>query len=416
MKFDPGTIYPLSALRATVLHVQRLTTPNTTSAAVNPGAITDLVKILGYIQVDTLHVVNRAHYVTLWSRLGSYEKDQLDEIIYHPGKRLLYEGWGHAASIIPLEYYRYQRWRMDRKVSFNPTFHDWLKKSDNQELVKQTLERIRSEGELTVGAFEHKSSRKGEWFEWKPPKIALEALFAKGDLMVADRVNFRRVYDLKERVLPAWVDNTPVDPDDARRFCLEQAAKSLGIFETRHLTFYAYMRATPARTLIKALIKEGIIVEIQGESLNGVKTWMVHRDNLQLLAQAADGEIQAERTTLLNPFDPVFWAPDRDQLLWGFNQVLEAYKPAADRIYGYFCFPVLDKDRLIGRFDPKLDRKKGILHLKAIYLEPGITPEDDMVSRVAAAMQDFLSWHAAKSIEIDKSDPPGFAEKLLNAM
>ena len=95
---------------------------------------------------------------------------------------------------------------------------------------------------------------------------------------------------------------------------------------------------------------------------------------------------------------------------------MEAYKPAADRIYGYFCFPILDKDRLIGRFDPKLDRKKGILHLKSFYLEPGITPEDDMVSRVAAAMKDFLSWHAAKSMETYMSDPPGSAEKLLNAM
>ena len=234
--------------------------------------------------------------------------------------------------------------------------------------------------------------------------------------MVADRVNFQRVYDVRDRVLPEWVDTTPVDPDEARRFCLEQAAKALGVFEPRHLTLYAYMKSAPARSIIKTLIKEGVLVEIQGESMNGSKTWLVHRDSLPLLQHAAEGAVKAERTTFLATFDSLFWAWDRDQKLWGFRQLLECYKPAAQRVCGYFSFPILHKNRLVGRFDPKLDRTSGVLHLNALYLEPGIEPDDELVADIATVMRDFLSWHSAKRLKIEKSDPPAFGEKLMSAL
>lgn len=411
-----GTIYPLSALRAMALHTQFLTTPNEASPALTPDSLVDLAAALGYVQIDTLHVVNRAHYVTLWARFGSYDIDDFHGLIYTAGQRRLYEGWGHAASIIPLEHYRYHRWRADTSISYNPGFREWLSKNGSRELAAQTLERIRAEGGLRVGDFEYEGPQRGAWYDWKPPKVALEVLFAWGDLMVADRVNFQRVYDVRERVLPEWVDTTPVTPDEARRFCLEQAARALGVFEPRHLTFYAYMRATPARSLVSALIEEGLLVEIRGESMNGVKTWMAHRDNLPLLQQAADGDIRPERTTFLAPFDSLFWAGDRDEKLWGFNQVLECYKPAAERVYGYFSLPILHKDRLVGRFDPKLDRKTGVLNLNALYLEPGIVPDDELIAAVAAALRDFLSWHGAKSLTIEKSEPAAFGEKLMRAL
>jgi uncharacterized protein len=411
-----GTIYPLSALRAMVLHTQFLTTPNRASPAPTPDTIVDLVTALGYVQIDTLNVVNRAHYITLWARLGSYNLDDFDKLLYTADQRRLYEGWGHAASIIPLQHHRYHRWRTDQHYSFNPGFREWLNKDGNRELVDQTLARIRSEGALRVGDFEYDGPQRGVWYDWKPPKTALEALFAWGDLMVADRVHFQRVYDVKERVLPEWVDTTLVPAEEARRFCLEQAAKALGVFDLRNLTFYAYMRATPVRSEVKALVKDGTLVEIQGESIKGVKKWMVHRDNLPLLQCAADGEISAGRTTFLAPFDSLFWAPDRDQMLWGFEQLLECYKPAKDRVYGYFCFPILHKDRLVGRFDPKLERKSGVLHLNALYLEPGIDPDEELIAGVATAMRDFLAWHGAKSLGIAKSDPAAFGEKLKSAL
>ena len=407
-------VFPLAALRATVLHVQRLTSPARSSRRPLANRIVDLVTALGYVQVDTLHVVHRAHDLTLWSRLGRYRLADFHQLIYSDGHRRLFEGWGHAASIMPLEHYGLQRWRSDRTVSYNPAFNAWVRKDANRKLMARTLERVRSEGGLRVGEFASESDRdgSGEWYQWRPSKMALEALFARGDLMVSKRVHFHRVYDLRERVLPDWVDAGPVHPDQARRACLEQAARALGVFDARSLTFYAYMRATPARSLVRALIDEGVVVPIQGESTAGVRTWMIHRDNLPLLERAADGGIKTERTTFLSPFDSLFWGGRRDELLWEFEHRMEFYKPAAQRKYGYFSMPILHRDRLVGRFDPKLDRASGTLRLDALYLEPGVKPGEELVAGVAGAMRDFMAWHGASRLEIGKSAPAGFGKRL----
>jgi len=402
-----GTIYPLYALRAVILQAQRLTHPTTPQTPPSPDQIVELVKALGYLQIDTLNVVNRAHYFTLWSRFGSYDIHALDKLLYNPGQRRLYEGWGHAACILPLEHYRYHRWRTI------PDYAAWVNKDGSRELTAQTLARIRAEGALRGGDFLDDEQKGGQWYDWKPSKMALEVLFASGDLMVADRINFQRVYDLRERVLPDWVETAPVDSLEARRFCLEQAARAMGVFELRSLNWYAYMWAAQGNPVIKTLVEDGTLVEIQGESMDGVRKWWVHRDTLPRLQRAADGEIKPERTTFLSPFDSFFWSRGRDQKLWGFNQVLECYKRPQDRIYGYFCIPILHKDRLVGRFDPKLDRKTGVLNLISLRLEPGVAPDEELAADVAAAMHDFMAWHGAKELRIESSDPVEFGERLV---
>jgi uncharacterized protein len=396
-----------------VLHTQHLATPNPKPT---PRAILDLVTALGFVQVDTLHVVNRAHHLTLWARFGSYDVADVNKLLYSAKHRTLYEGWGHAASIIPLAHYRYHQWRSDRTVSYNPGFREWVKKPGNRALIARVLARVRKDGGLRVAEFEYDGPKRTTWYDWKPPKMALEALFARGDLMVTDRVNFQRVYDIKERVLPTWVETTPVPPDEGRRFCLEQAARALGVFEPRHLTFYAYMRATPAKALVRSLMEKGPLVKVRAETMHGVKPLLVHRDNLPLLERAADGDLSAKRTTFLAPFDSLFWAWKRDETLWGFKQLLECYKPESERVYGYFCLPILHRDRLVGRFDPKLDRASRVLTLNALYLEPGEKPDEELVTEIARAMRDFLAWHGATELRITKSDPVGFGQKLLRTL
>ena len=167
---------------------------------------------------------------------------------------------------------------------------------------------------------------------------------------------------------------------------------------------------------IAGLIKAGNLIEVSGETLEGVKTLIVHPENLVLLEKAASGEIQAQRTTFLNPFDNLWWAQGRDEAFWGFRQRLEAYYPASKRVYGYFCLPILHKDRLIGRFDPKLERKTGLLRIKALYLEPGVEPDDELVSDVAGAMRDFMLFHKAKELLIEKSEPDEFGKKISLAV
>jgi hypothetical protein len=172
------------------------------------------------------------------------------------------------------------------------------------------------------------------------------------------------------------------------------------------------MKLGIARPLISRLIHAGRLVEVQGETMLGNQTLLVHPQNLTLLEKAASGEVHANRTTFLNPFDNLWWAQGRDEAFWGFRQRLEAYYPAQKRVYGYFCLPILHKDRLIGRFDPKLERKTGLLRIKALYLEPGVEPDEELIIDVAGCMRDFMKFHKAQALLIEKSACASFGEKL----
>ena len=237
-----------------------------------------------------------------------------------------------------------------------------------------------------------------------------------GDLMIAERVKFQRVYDLTERVLPAWVDTS--EPTDAERdrFWIERGAKALGVCLPRNAGDYTWMGVGKSRRIVAELVKAGVLVEIQGETMTGPQPLIVHRDNLPLLEQAASGQIRPQRTTFLNPFDNFWWAQDRDEVFWGFRHAIEAYVPAAKRIYGYFCLPILHKDRLVGRFDPKLERKDRLLCLRALHLEPGVKADDELVADVAASMRDFMKFHQADDLVIEFSQPKVFGKKLLKAL
>jgi hypothetical protein len=342
----------------------------------------------------------------------------LDRLIYAPSERRLYEYWGHAASIMPLENYRYRLWAMAHHHS-NPGrwFADWLHEDGNREFVQAVIERIRAEGPMRAADFEDDGPRRGSWWDWKPAKHALEMLFAQGDLMVTNRLHFQRVYDIKERVLPAWVDTTPATAEEGIRFILGQSARALGIAAESHIHDYAYLRRREASPILKAMIGERLLVEVEADILGGkTLTMLVHRDNLPLVEQAQNGAIRPQRTTFLNPFDSLFWAGERERQVWGFSNVLEVYKRAPDRIWGYYCLSILHADRLVGRFDPVMDRKAGVLTLKALYLEPGVKPDEQLVAGVAAAMRDFMAFHHATELVVEKSEPAAFGKKLLKAL
>jgi hypothetical protein len=165
------------------------------------------------------------------------------------------------------------------------------------------------------------------------------------------------------------------------------------------------------------MLKDGTLQTIKGKLANGDTTELIiHRDNLMLLEEAADKAFKAERTTFLSPFDNLFWASRRDEMLWGFHRSLEAYLPSHKRVYGYFCLQILHNDRLVGRFDPKLDRKTGTLIVRALFLEPGVKLSDKLVRDVGKAMRDFMSFHKARNLVIDRSEPVEFGKKLLTAV
>jgi len=406
------TAYPLSVLRTVALRTQGL--DKAVGSIPTRDTIYEIVDQIGCVQIDTLHMVRRSHYLVLWSRLGNYAHGELDALTSAADRRL-FEGWQHAASIIPLTEYRYQL-PHQRNLREHPTnwYNRWLNETVQKEIVPHVLERVRREGALKVSDFESDGHQGGTWWNWRPAKVALEFLYANGELMIADRIKFQRVYDLTARVLPQWADMTEPSVEERDRFWVERGAKALGVCLPRHAGDYSWMKVSRSKPILETLIKAGALIQISGTLVNGeTRPIIIHRDNLSLLEQAADGALKAERTTFLSPFDNLWWANRRDEQFWGFHQSLEAYLPAPKRLYGYFCLPILHKDRLVGRFDPKLERKTGTLRLKGLYLEPGIKPDEELVSEIAASMRDFMAFHSAKELVIERSEPAGFAGKLF---
>ncbi|KAF0107671.1 MAG: hypothetical protein FD146_1705 [Anaerolineaceae bacterium] len=417
------TTYPNSALRAVALRTVNLHTANgaesTLSEAEGPtrDTVYQTVEQIGCVQIDTLHVVRRSQYLVLWSRLGAYDPADFDAL-QSAADRRLFEGWQHAACIIPLTEYRCQM-PHQRSLREHPSswYHRWLTENGHPETIQMVRERIRREGALKVSDFERGDHPAGAWWNWRPAKVALEYLYAFGDLMIAGRDKFQRIYDLTERVLPGWVDTTEPTIAERDRFWVERGAKVLGVCLPRHAGDYTWMKVTKSRPIVEALVKDGILLPITGQLADGkTAELLIHRDNLLLLEQAADGTLKAERTTFLSPFDNLFWAARRDEMLWGFHQSLECYVPAPKRVYGYFSLPILHKDRLVGRLDPKLERKEGLLRIKSLHLEPGVKPDEELVNDVAAAMRDFMKFHEAKELAIERSEPAAFGKKLLKGI
>ena len=405
---------PLATLRTLAIHVQRL------DKAENPKpdkeTILDTVKAISAVQIDTLQMVARAHYLTMWSRIGTYDTDDFDALIFEPDHRQLFEYWKKAACIVPLDEYHYHMPKMKRFSVYDKWFQKFLAKPESSEILEHVMTRIKSEGALRSADFEHEEKRKA-WWDWKPEKQALEYLFGVGDLMISRRLKFQRYYDLRDRVLPEWVNTDEPTKENANRFFVEQAARGLGIARPLQLAEYAYMKRTVVRPIVQQLVTEGVLIEKEAEIFDGSTiTMVIHKDNLQLLDKVIDGEITAERTTFLCYFDNLFWAKGRDQDLWNFKHILEAYKPKEKRVWGYYSMPILYKDRVIGRFDPKLDRKTGKLYLLSLHLEDGISFDEEMLQVIAGAMRDFMKFHSATELIIEKSNPSQFGIELLKVL
>jgi len=412
------TVYPLEAVRTLVLRVQHLDRPNEDDHPSDREEVSGLVEALSADQIDTLQMVHRSHYLVPWSRLGAYDPAVLDQLVYQPGERRLFEGWLHAACLLPLRDYRYQMpLHRHTEANGNRWFADWLQESKSRDLVSHVRQRIEDEGGLRAIDFKDDSHKRGSWWDWKPAKVALEYLLFCGKLMVSNRVNFQRVYDLSERVLPDWVDLTEPSAEERDRYWVEMGARAVGLCDVSKVRDYTKRKAAPSRAIIHKLFDAGVLVKVRARLVDGeIHELVLHRDNLPALKQAAEGALRAERTTFLSPFDSLFWINDRDQAFWGFEKRIEMYTPAAKRKWGYYCLPILHRDCLVGRFDPKLERTPGLLQIKALHLEPGVEPEDSLVAAVAEAMVDFLKFHDATDLVIENSQPQSFGQKLLAAL
>lgn len=416
--------YPLYAVLTLAVHAQGL--GQSLGRKSQPGIeeIYAAVERVGGVQIDTLQVVNRAHYLTLWSRLGSYDTSLLDKLLFDEGsttpnnERRLFEYWAHAACIIPLTLYRYFLPRMrSYREGDNSWYRNWLAKPESQQKTAAILAAVHERGGSRPADFRTEKRAPGAWWNWDEAKVALEHLYNVGELAIANRINFQRIYDVRDRVLPEWVDRAEPSAAEAHRQLLELAMRAFGVCAPGQVGSYFKFTPTEARPYVRELIDNGTFVRIQGELADGkAHELLVHREHLPLLDAAADGALRVRRTTFLNHFDSLFRARGRDRAMWGFHQKLECYTREPERVWGYFCLPILNKRNLVGRFDPKLERKTGLLRIKALYLEPGVKPSDRLAASVARAMRDFMRFHAATDLAIERSDPPEFGAKLMSAL
>jgi len=371
------------------------------------------IRRMGALQIDTINVVARAPYFALWSRLGAYEPRWLDEL---EAEGALFEYWAHEACFIPIEDYPLYRHRMIDPGSLGWRYsHAWV--AAHSEEVERVLAAIRERGPVRSADFARQGGRGNGWWDWKPEKRALEALFTAGELMVARRERFQRVYDLRERVLPGWSDAQLSPKEETQRALLLKAVRALGVASERWVADYFRFNRDEARAvpgMLAELAAQGALLEAQVEEWGGPA--YVHPDHAALAEAAAAGAVVPTLTTLLSPFDPLVWDRRRTHAVFGFDYTIECYTPAAKRRYGYFCLPILHRGSLVGRLDPKVHRREGRFEVKALYLEPGVPVTEQLAADLAAALRDCAAWHEAPEVVVGPSYPPELAGLVQRAV
>ena len=373
-------------------------------ASVTKEDVYKAVDRLGCLQIDTINVVERAHYLTLWSRLGNYDKELLHQLAYEDRK--LFEYWAHAASYVPMKDFRYYTRPMRVRRERYAHGYDWARAEP--EVMEHVLERVRKEGPLSTKDFEHKRKTRSQgWWDWKPAKIALEALFGAGILLISHRENFQRYYDLAERILPPNIDTTEPTEEECLHFHALRTIGCLGLAQPGDLRTYfqpwsIMLRRTAKqwKAILENLVEEGDVIrfDVEGER----NPYYCLTEDSQ---QVEEPKSEFNDARLLNNFDNLLWNRKQIQNLFGFKVKLEAYIPAAKRKYGYYNLPILWGDRLVGRIVPKMDRKRGVLIVHSVWHEPWFKPDEDFEERYTETLQEFARFHGADEIEMEEDTP-----------
>jgi uncharacterized protein YcaQ len=373
------------------------------------ASVVAAIRRMGALQIDTIHVVNRSPYLVLWSRLGAYEPRWLDQLL---AERRLFEYWAHEACFVPIEDYPLYRHRMVEPGSLGWRYsHAWLAR--HRDVVDAVLSTIRGRGPVRSADFERRDGQPGGWWSWKPQKRALELLFTAGELMIARRERFQRVYDLRERVLPDWTDEDTPAHEDAQRALALKAVAALGVTTAAWVADYFRTPKRATRTLVPALAREGALIPVEVEGWR--EPAYLHPSRRALAERAARGALRPTLTTLLSPFDPLVWDRARTRAVFGFDYHLECYVPAPDRRWGYFTLPILRRGELVGRLDAKAHRAARVFEVKALWLEPQVRPTNTLVRDVAGALRDLAAWHGTPRVVVRRSAPRGLARAVQRA-
>ena len=370
-----------------------------------PAGVADrrhLRRVLGrtrLLQMDSVNVFERAHYLPLFSRLGAYDTGLVDRAAYRD--RELFEYWGHEASLLPVALQPLLRWRMARAEALEEGWGGPLRVvRDQPELVARVLQRVRDEGPVTAGELHEGPRTAGPWWDWSGAKLALEWMFWAGIVSTADRRSFTRVYDLTERVLPAEVLAVPTPSrEDAQRELVRLAAASYGVATETDLRDYFRLRPAEGAAAVRGLVEAGELVAVQ------VQGW--DRQGYWWPGSAVPRRVRA--SALLSPFDPLVWHRSRALRLFDFDYRIEIYVPAAKRRHGYYVLPFLHDEQLCARVDLKADRQAGVLRVLAAWLEPGCDP-GPTAEALRTELRRAADWQGLGEVVVE---PRGDLARLL---
>ena len=358
------------------------------------------IEHLGYIQIDTISAIQRAHHHTLWNRNPRYHSSQLDQLM---GNKRIFEYWSHAAAYLPMQDFRYS---LPRKQAIaNGDENHWYER--DRQLMESVLKRISDEGPLMAKDFDHNGVKSGEWGS-KPAKRALENLFMQGELMVPYRQNFHKVYDLTERVLPDDTDTSLPNPQEYARFLITRYLRANGLGQAAEICYLLKNTKALVSDTLQEMASNGELVQVKVSGNN----YYVLPKSLELLNKP----LSRNKLKILSPFDNLLIQRKRMQALFDFDYQLECYVPEPLRQYGYFSLPILWDGKLVARMDCKAERKQSLLHMKHLALEPGLIKTDALVHALTKELISFLQFNECNSLRIHNTSPAGFKSVLEKAM
>ncbi|MBQ0760931.1 MAG: AlkZ family DNA glycosylase [Zhongshania sp.] len=383
---------PLSLQEAQklVLHSQRLPAGKQTGSA--SAATLAAIEHLGYIQIDTISTIQRAHHHTLWNRNPRYKAEQLDQLI---ADKRVFEYWSHAAAYLPMRDYRYS---LPRKQAIaNGEQRHWY--APDKALMKSVLKRITAEGPLMAKDFEHTGKKLSDWTA-KPAKRALESLFMQGELMISGRVNFHKVYDLRERVLPAGLDTTTPSSEEYARFLICRYLQANGVGQAAEISYLLKNIKPLITTTLGAMVADG---ELQEIDVAGIQYYVL-ASSLDLLSKP----LARNKLAILSPFDNLLIQRKRMQALFNFDYLIECYVPEEKRQYGYFSLPILWDGKLVARMDCKADRRESHLHIHHLALESTLNNIDDFSQALSKTLPTFMQFNNCTQLTLHKTTPKKF--------
>ncbi len=343
-----------------------------------------VMRQLELVQLDSVNVSARSHYWIFFARLGGYDRARLDEWLWRSGEH--FEYWAHEASILPQSIYSLLAYRMR---AAEPGGRVASLMNEHPGYVESVLEEVHRRGPLTVGSLSDPGERTGPWWGYGRGKIALEWHFRTGDVTVADRRNFQRLYDITPRVVSPHHRIDDVDGDEAISALLERSVRALGVGTLADIADYFRIRMPDARRLFPRVLERGSVFEVEVDGWGAP----AYRHVEARIPRSVEG------TALLSPFDPLIWHRDRALRVFGLHYRIEIYVPEPKRIHGYYVLPYLLDGELVGRVDLKAHRKDGYLEARSAFVEPG-REAGRVAARLAADLHSMAGWLGFDEVKV----------------